>query len=131
MAPSDKVHTPTESHKAANNNTHVDYPTHSVSATNKSMLDSKQISEQSQNTHPEMVLHTEAVAMFTKYAESGRDQIDMQRFVSMMHEVKPGLSESELKLAFELMDSNKDSLIDKDEFCDWFAELKEWGNEND
>lgn len=41
-----------------------------------------------------------------------------------MCEVKPGLSETEVKLAFELIDSNKDSLIDVNEFGDWFSELK-------
>ena len=50
--------------------------------------------------------------------------MDLAHFVGLMHEVKPGLSEAELKLAFKLMDSNKDSLIDKHEFYDWFAELK-------
>jgi len=79
----------------------------------------------------EVMLHTEALEMFTKYTEHGSEQIDSVHFVSLMHEVKPGLSEAELKLAFELMDSNNDSLIDMNEFCDWFAELKEWGNETD
>ena len=41
-----------------------------------------------------------------------------------MYEVKSGLSDTELKLAFELIDSNKDSLVDMADFCDWYFELK-------
>eukprot|EP00026_Physarum_polycephalum_P006870 Phypoly_transcript_06923.p1 GENE.Phypoly_transcript_06923~~Phypoly_transcript_06923.p1 ORF type:complete len:561 (+),score=71.45 Phypoly_transcript_06923:255-1685(+) len=71
----------------------------------------------------------EAFAMFHRHVPPGRDKLSFNHFVTLMHEMKPGLSEPEIKLAFELVDVSKDGCVDLQEFSTWFTELKEWGND--
>jgi hypothetical protein len=73
--------------------------------------------------------NSEAMEMFLKHAPPGSPKMEFPNFVTLMQEVKPGLSESEVKLAFELVDVNKDGCIDSQEFSTWFPELKEWGSD--
>lgn len=99
-------------------------PTEDINV-NKSLTRSKS----SSFSFPIPIPNQEAFAIFNKHVPPGKDKLAFNNFVTLMHEMKPGLSEPEIKLAFELVDVSKDGCVDLQEFSTWFSELKEWGND--
>lgn len=78
---------------------------------------------------PIPIPNNEAFVVFNRHLPSGSDKLDFKEFGQLMHTLKPGLSEAEIKLAFDLVDVSLDGHVDLHEFSTWYTELKEWGND--
>jgi Ca2+-binding EF-hand superfamily protein len=60
---------------------------------------------------------------FENFDKDNNHQIDWDEFRDMLDLLLPGKTLEEKTLAFNLIDSNHDGMINFEEFCDW------WGKE--
>jgi Ca2+-binding EF-hand superfamily protein len=62
--------------------------------------------------------------LLEEFASADRDndgRIDFQEFRLLLEGLEAGMSEAEMKIGFKEIDADRDGLIDRREFADWWA----------
>ena len=62
--------------------------------------------------------------LLEEFASADRDndgRIDFQEFRRLLEGLESGMSEAEMKIGFREIDTDRDGLIDRREFADWWA----------
>jgi calmodulin len=62
--------------------------------------------------------------LLEEFASADRDndgRIDFEEFRQLLDGLEAGMSDAEMKIGFKEIDADRDGLIDRREFADWWA----------